>query len=249
MGARLREARVHKRLTLQQVEDDTKIRVKYLQAMESDEFDTLPDPTYAKGFLRSYATYLGLDPKLFIDEYRSRYRPPTDRDPFAGSSALAPRSHPHRRSGGLAFVALLAVLIFVVLYIYGLHSNNGSTGPKVNPSVLRTQSASPTPRFQSAGTGSGSPSPTAVGQSVLSLVASAPCYVEVRRDSAKGTVVFQGVLAAGASKLLIVTGTAAIVIGGNPNDISLTVNDQPVQTAGDKTGTVYLVSGGKVTKP
>ena len=253
IGATLREARVHKRLTLHQVEDDTKIRVKYLQAMENEEFASLPDPTYAQGFLRSYASYLGLDPQLFIDEYRSRVRTPGVRDPFAGASAIAPRSHPHRRSGGLAFVALLAVLILVVVYVLGLRSNHGSTGTKVNPSVLQTQSVSPSPHQFSAGPGpvspSSSPSPTAIQRSVVSLVASAPCYVAVHKDSATGTPLFQGVLKAGTPKQFIASGTLAIVVGGNPKNLSLTVNDHPVVTAGDKTGTVYLINDkGEVTK-
>ena len=254
IGATLREARVHKRLTLHQVEDDTKIRVKYLQAMENEEFASLPDPTYAQGFLRSYASYLGLDPQLFIDEYRSRVRPPADRDPFAGSSAIAPRSHPHhRRSGGLAFAALLAVLILVVIYVVGLWPNHGSSGPKTNPSVLRTQSSSPSPHTFSAGPGattspSSSGSPAAIQQSVVSLVASAPCYVDVREGSASGTPLFKGVLTPGTPKQFIASGALAIIVGGDPKNLSLTVNAHPVVTAGDKTGTVYLVNKGEVTK-
>ena len=62
IGTTLREARVRRKLTLQQVEEDTKIRVKYIQAMENEDFDVMPAPAYVKGFLQTYATYLGLDP-------------------------------------------------------------------------------------------------------------------------------------------------------------------------------------------
>ena len=65
---------MRRKLTLQQVEEDTKIRVKYVQAMENEDFDIMPGTTYVKGFLRTYATYLGLDPEVIIDEYRSRGR-------------------------------------------------------------------------------------------------------------------------------------------------------------------------------
>ena len=71
IGNTLREARVRRNLTLQQVEEDTKIRVKYVQAMENEDFDIMPGVTYVKGFLRTYSEYLGLDPDVIIDEYRS----------------------------------------------------------------------------------------------------------------------------------------------------------------------------------
>jgi cytoskeleton protein RodZ len=245
IGATLREARVRKRLTLQQVEDDTKIRVKYLQAMENEEFDALPGATYAKGFLRGYATYLGLDPEIILDEYRSRHRPPADKGPFSGSSTLRPRQH--RRRSGLAFVAVVAVLILALIYVVGLRGNHGSAGPKVNPSVL---SPSPSPSGSTqrpTGTPSASHS-VAAGQSAIRIIASAACYVEVRKLSATGAPIFQATMAKGASKFLTPRGTVAIVVGGNPSSLTLIVNDQPVRTAGDKTGTVYLVANGKVSK-
>ena len=61
IGTTLREGRVRRKLTLQQVEDDTKIRVKYIQAMENEDFEVMPSPAYVRGFVRTYATYLGLD--------------------------------------------------------------------------------------------------------------------------------------------------------------------------------------------
>ena len=67
IGTTLREARVRRALTLQQVEEDIKIRVKYVQAMENEDWDVMPGVTYVKGFLRTYATYLGLDPDVIID--------------------------------------------------------------------------------------------------------------------------------------------------------------------------------------
>jgi cytoskeleton protein RodZ len=244
IGATLREARVRKRLTLQQVEDDTKIRVKYIQAMENEEFDALPGATYAKGFLRGYSTYLGLDPEIILDEYRSRYRHPADAGPFSGSSALRPRHH--RRRSGLAFVALVAVLILALIYVVGLRGSHDSSGSKVNPSVL-SPSPSPSDTLLPTGTPSATSSPVAV-QSAVSIVAKAACYVEVRKDGATGTPIFRSTMAQGASWTRKVTGTVAIVVGGDPGNLTLTVNDRPVRTAGDKTGTVYLVTDGKVSR-
>ncbi len=73
IGSSLREARERQEITLPQVEAGTKIRGKYLRALEEERFDQLPAETYVKGFLRTYAEYLGLDGQLYVDEYNSRY--------------------------------------------------------------------------------------------------------------------------------------------------------------------------------
>ena len=61
IGSSLREARMRRQLELSQIERDTRIRAKYLLALEDDRFEVLPGLAYAKGFLRTYADYLGLD--------------------------------------------------------------------------------------------------------------------------------------------------------------------------------------------
>ena len=61
IGSSLREARARRKLSYDQVEAETKVRAKYIRALEDEEFDVLPSGTYVKGFLRTYAEYLGLD--------------------------------------------------------------------------------------------------------------------------------------------------------------------------------------------
>ena len=69
IGNSLREARLRQQLDFLQAEQATKIRGKYLRALEEEQFDVLPSQTYVKGFLRNYAEYLGLDGQLYVDEY------------------------------------------------------------------------------------------------------------------------------------------------------------------------------------
>ncbi|MGH2921587.1 MAG: helix-turn-helix domain-containing protein, partial [Gaiellaceae bacterium] len=73
IGNSLREARLRQALEFPQIEQATKIRSKYLRALEEEQFEVLPAQTYVKGFLRSYAEYLGLDGQLYVDEYNSRF--------------------------------------------------------------------------------------------------------------------------------------------------------------------------------
>jgi cytoskeleton protein RodZ len=73
IGNSLREARLRQHIELGEVEQQTKIRAKYLKALEDEQFQLLPAPTYVKGFLRNYADALGLEGQLYVDEYNSRF--------------------------------------------------------------------------------------------------------------------------------------------------------------------------------
>src|SRR5215210_2248642 len=106
IGERLREARMRQGLDLTEVEIATKIRAKYLRAMENDEFSMLPGTTYVKSFLRTYAEYLGLDAQLLVEEFRAQHEP---RGVGEMPSFVPPgRARPprDRRAGGGAGMAI-----------------------------------------------------------------------------------------------------------------------------------------------
>src|SRR5205814_8940470 len=92
IGATLREARMRARIDISEIESETKIRAKYLRALENEEWDLLPGPTYVRSFLRTYAEALGLDAKLLLEEYKLRHERPSDHD-------LMPIGTPRRRRG------------------------------------------------------------------------------------------------------------------------------------------------------
>src|SRR6187397_3610783 len=84
IGAQLRETRMRRRIDISEVEAATKIRAKYLRALENEEWSLLPGPTFVKTFLRTYAEYLDLDARNLVEEYRQRYERPstTELTPF-----------------------------------------------------------------------------------------------------------------------------------------------------------------------
>ncbi len=99
IGNSLREARLRQGLEFAEVEQATKIRGKYLRALEDEQFDILPGQTYVKGFLRAYSEYLGLDGQLYVDEYNSRYIPGDAETPLrARSTSVGPRGNPRVES-------------------------------------------------------------------------------------------------------------------------------------------------------
>ena len=105
-------------IDIDEVESVTKIRAKYLRAMENEEFALLPGPTFVKTFLRTYAQYLGLDAHLLVQEYRARHEPDGEPGTQPYTSPQRQRSIGGGRRGGpwigvlvgLALVAMLAVL-------------------------------------------------------------------------------------------------------------------------------------------
>ena len=117
IGSSLREARERQGLDITELELQTKVRSKYLRALEDEHFDQLPAHTYIKGFLRTYADALGLDGQLYVDEYNSRFvagEDEIDLRPRRVSPARRPR---RRREGGVVLVALAAIAITTALVI------------------------------------------------------------------------------------------------------------------------------------
>ncbi|MGN6167506.1 MAG: helix-turn-helix domain-containing protein, partial [Solirubrobacteraceae bacterium] len=70
IGSTLRDARIRARIDIAEVEARTKIRAKYLRAIENEEWDLLPGPVYIKSFLRTYGDYLGLDSRMLVEEFK-----------------------------------------------------------------------------------------------------------------------------------------------------------------------------------
>ncbi len=118
IGSSLREARLRQELDFPALEERTKIRPKYLRALEDERFDILPAPTYVKGFLRSYAEALGLDGQPFVDEYNSRFAVGEDELVVRATRRVAaPRRDRQVRESRMAVVALLAIAILTALVI------------------------------------------------------------------------------------------------------------------------------------
>ena len=109
IGNSLREARLRQGLDHAQVELATKIRAKYIRALEDEEFAVLPGGTYIKGFMRSYAEFLGLDGQLYVDEYNSRH---VVVDGLDDSPQRRPRVHQDRAIERKVVLFALAALIF-----------------------------------------------------------------------------------------------------------------------------------------
>jgi hypothetical protein len=150
IGSTLRETRMRARIDISEVETRTKIRAKYLRAIENEEWDLLPGPIYVKSFLKTYGDFLGLDSRMLIDDFKRRYERPSDGElrPIATLSRERERAARGPLLPPWSIVAAVLVAVVVVLYIVG-SSNHTKTGTPVTGSHPRTGHAGAHPHRHS----------------------------------------------------------------------------------------------------
>jgi cytoskeleton protein RodZ len=152
VGSKLREARTRRKLSLAEVEAETKIRARYLQAIENEEWDQLPEDTYARAFIRTYGRFVGLDgDRLAEEQRRSRGAArPGERLP-----RVDPRPRPvvrqrrHGRRGTSPRVVAAAVIALVVAALLAIGLSTGG-GSGAGNGKTKTHPAPPQPRVGQA---------------------------------------------------------------------------------------------------
>lgn len=184
IGISLREARLRQQLELPEVEQATKIRGKYLRALEEEQFEVLPATTYVKGFLRAYADYLGLDGQLYVDEFNSRYIGGEEETPLRAPRTSTVNRHRRVESNTILF-ALVAIGIVTALALAA--AKFGGSKPQNTP-----LSAPQTPRKTARPT---------VANVVLTAAHGSPLLI-VHAKSPTGAQLYQGHLEQGTSTRL-----------------------------------------------
>ena len=211
IGSSLREARVRKGVEIPEVETATKIRGKYLQALEDEQFDVLPGQTYVRGFLKTYADYLGLDGQLYVDEYSSRFWIDDDGGPATPRKVRVRRKHHGRIELNMVVLTLVAIagITALVIAAWSFGSNAAKTPPKrpaaapsTHHAVVRGKQATLIVR---AGKGSS--------------------LIDVRvlaRNGGPGRLLYHGTLAPGTSQTFVERGLWLSV--SRPSYVTLSLN-------------------------
>ena len=196
-----------------QAELSTKIRGKYLRALEDEQFELLPAQTYVKGFLRIYAEYLGLDGQLYVDEYNSRFVSGEDHEPRVRRSAARPQRRNRRIETNVVLVALAAIAILTVIVISAWKSGDSTTTPPVRHVTTKT-------------------SKPHVVASLLSLRAvRGPSRVTARKNTATGDIVYDGTVQVGDEPLRL-DGARLWVYVSSPENLRVIVNGHTVVVHG-----------------
>jgi cytoskeleton protein RodZ len=182
IGNSLREARLRQGLEFPEIEQATKIRGKYLRALEEEQFEVLPAQTYVKGFLRSYADYLGLDGQLYVDEFNSRYVRGEIED--EEEQPYKPRISSPSRGGALqnkAVVWTVAVIVGLTVFVFAAFRWGGAEDQAGVPPLTNTTTNAKKP----------------VKKPVAKLVAAGingGAYVAVYRGARTGRPIYEGTL-------------------------------------------------------
>ena len=233
IGAYLHAVRRRRRISIERAAEDTKIRAAFLMRMESDEFDFLA-PAYVRGFLRSYARYLRVDPEPLIEDFESRY----GGGRIESSQLLAiqrrekavPRQH--RRLNSWVVAGAAAAAILVILAIVGV----ASTPDKKEPPESALSLATPSPEADESAAPSPSASPgtdevaEADGIELVVEATNGASWLEVFADG-KSVPLHYATLAEGATMTFEAEHGMFIRLG-YPAGVELTVNGQSLGSPG-----------------
>jgi Helix-turn-helix domain len=211
IGSSLREARLHRGVEIPDAERATKIRGKYLRALETESFDVLPGQAYIKSFLRTYADYLDLDGQLFVDEYTSRFW--VDEEPGAGayrSRRIRIRERHHRRAERrMVTLTVLGIAAVTALVIAAWNYGGGGTTPASIPNL--------TPAVQPR---------THTSQAVfVAKAARGASLLEVRKNGVQGAVLFQGTLEKNEKQRFVAKRLWLNI--GSPENLDVTLGGRP----------------------
>jgi helix-turn-helix protein len=243
LGATLREARGRRKIDLTEVEAAIKIRIRYLQAMENEEWDVLPGGAYTRGFIRTYAIYLGLDGERLADEYkRSTGAPGGERTPKRVEPVPASgRGERSPISGRLLAVAVTLVLAGLVVAIGLLGGDDDSSLPEPSGSQGSEERRS----------ASGATAPALKPGVEVTLAATAEvwvCLLDAGEDAlVDGQILEEGVNAgpfrSSRFEVALGNGSVEMVIDGRKADVP--ASSSPVGYAIDANGTLSELEEGE----
>ena len=252
IGNTLREARLRRGLDILDCEAETKIRAKYLRAMEEEQFDLMPSPTYVRGFLKSYAEFLDLDGQLVLDEYESRFgdydarqtrENGVERRPPPRRPGPSQRRHRRRRRTELRLLWLAIGGVVAVALLVWLGVGSGDSPAPLPPAPAAAPQASAPAQAPAVEPDTASQEgPVRVKKTpiVLTGTGTIGSWVQVRGRDDKGRVVFERILAPGQAKVFKVV-DGIWVRAANPGELQVTVNGKPVEL--DATATANFQIG------
>ena len=215
IGSSLREARTRQGLDVNEFELRTKVRGKYLRALEEERFEQLPGHTYVKGFLRTYADALGLDGQLYVDEYNSRYVGGDEETPLRARrvSPSGGRRRRDRRESHVVAIALTLIVLVTALVIAAWKFG----GPEEER----------VPGLAQAGARRSQTGPTEATRATLVVRAGrGASFMEVRAGSRAGDQLYSGTLERGQTQRFV--RPSLYVSFGSPANVVVKLNGNRV---------------------
>ena len=245
IGDSLREARNRRGLSAADVQKGIRIRERYLTALEEEHWDMLPGEAYTKGFLRTYAEFLGLNGNLYIDEYNARIAHRDEEPPLVPESLAAP----HRARNGVlrALVGILvlgALVAAVVAWRVGGSTKAPTPAHASSASVLPASAHSAEPGAAKPAVKHAAAAPAvAVATRMAITAARGRCWLSVRIGGPNGREIFRGILEQGQALHYRVRHDLWLRMG-RPLLVDVTVAGHKVQGLPAAPGNVLLTRDG-----
>jgi transcriptional regulator with XRE-family HTH domain len=242
IGNSLREARLRQGLDLAEIEQATKIRSRYLRALEEEQFELLPAQTYVKGFLKAYADQLGLDGDLYVEEFNSRYA--TEEEPVQHGRGGGGGSWPGpvRLQSSAVLISLtaigLAAALVIVAWRFGA-TDEPEDIPGLPPAAAE-QTPKQTTRAQRQPQRS-NPKTTVRRVSLVAVAARGDCWLEVHRGSSAGELLYDGTLESGR-RTTAFKGKQLWINVGAPSNVVLLFNNRRTQLPGSGAPRALIVN-------
>jgi cytoskeleton protein RodZ len=244
IGTSLREARLRLGADFVEAEQATKIRSKYLRALEEERFELLPAQTYVKGFLRSYADYLGLEGQLYVDEYNSRYLTGEDEAPLRPRRNSASARAQRRVESSVLLIALAGIAAATALVIVAWKW--GGSEPEQIAGVAPGPAANTAPT--EGGTARRAQPPPANRWIALQLTATrGDSKLTVYRGSATGKLLFDGTLERGKRQQF--AGKRLWLLVTEPGNLAAQINGRLVKLPGDGSAPIVALASARGIAP
>lgn len=234
VGTILHAARNRRKVELSEVEAATRIRLRYLRAIENEEWDVLPGGVYTRGFIRTYASFLGLDGERLVEDYREGverwHRGPAEVGPRSGGSegGAVPTDRPRVPLAALVVLAVIAVAVVAVVAVPdgGGGEGDGSQAPAPSrPAIGGEEEREPRPVVTERGVS-------------VRLTASAEVWVCVL--NARGDALVDGqILQAGAEEGPFRSGSFTVSFGNG--EVEMRIDGKQAEVAATSSPIGYAI--------
>ena len=232
-GEDLRTRREELGYSLQEVEDETKIRRLYLEALENENFSILPPKIYAVGFVKNYARFLHMNTLEVTEQFKeiAYSNEISEEEPYAYASNEGKPLLPQWLTATNVFAALvfLFLAIWIGNYLVGYFAGQNIVEEPTKPPIIQPSEPDPTPGIQVPNDTEDDDTITVPEKVSLSVTASQNCWLRVIID---GEHNFTGTILAGEEKAFV--GQQSVNIrAGNAGGIDIVFNGQEIGNFGD----------------
>ncbi|HET7571709.1 MAG TPA: RodZ domain-containing protein [Gaiellaceae bacterium] len=245
IGASLQEARARRGLSPEDVQKAIRIRGRYLTALEEERWELLPGDAYTKGFLRSYAEFLGLDGNLYVDEYNSRI---SDHE----NPAFVPEPLPSgtARLGLLRPLVAIAAIVGIVAAVAAWQLGRApASGPQTSPAKKThttakggTTTHASTTKHRTT-TKQHTTKPVVTATHAVLAATNGRVWLQVRDGDEAGAVIFEGVLEQGKTLPVTLSPRVWVRIGA-PWNLEIRLGGRVLQGLPDQPGNVLVTRSG-----